>query len=377
MQLNVAENYRDKAVTMLATFLGASVTVGAASGGVRRALVAGANTLHELPAIVAALAPADAVKAALLGANAAVQGRVAEWYQWAESVGESGASAKDAEAVEARLQSSSYVAGNSMTVADALVAYLVQPAVAGKSFPAIARWLDQVSHEGGATLAAFAPAGFSRAGATASASTAAAAAAPAAAEGGAEKKEKPAKEKKASAPAPKKEEEAPIESDPIAACDLRVGIIVKAWEHPESDKLWCEEIDLGEPEGPRQIGSGLRAHFTQEQMTGQRVVVFANLQPRKLAGFPSNGMVLCATAEDGSVEFVVPPADAKVGERVTFPGHENRNVTPNQLAKKKIFELVAGDLKVDDKLNATWQGVPFMTSAGPCTVKSAKNGPIK
>lgn len=110
---------------------------------------------------------------------------------------------------------------------------------------------------------------------------------------------------------------------------------------------------------------------------GQRVIVFANLQARKLAGFPSNGMVLCATAADGRVEFVEPPAAAAIGERVVFPGHEGKAASPNQMAKKKVFELVAPDLAVSDDCVATWKGVPFMTSAGPCIVKTAKNGPIK
>jgi len=44
--------------------------------------------------------------------------------------------------------------------------------------------------------------------------------------------------------------------------DIRVGKIVKAWPHPDSEKLWCEEVDIGEAK-PRQIASGLRKHYTQ------------------------------------------------------------------------------------------------------------------
>ena len=50
------------------------------------------------------------------------------------------------------------------------------------------------------------------------------------------------------------------------------------WVHPEADKLYCEEIDVGEEEGPRQIASGLRAHYSEEEMLGKRVLVVANLK---------------------------------------------------------------------------------------------------
>lgn len=113
-------------------------------------------------------------------------------------------------------------------------------------------------------------------------------------------------------------------------------------------------------------------------MQNRRVVVVTNLKPRPLAGFMSNGMVLCATSTDGkTVEFVEPPAGAVIGERITFEGHTGPAAEPNRMAKKKIFEAVAPDLVVNDSLQATYKGIPFMTSAGPCTVVSAKGGLIK
>jgi tRNA-binding EMAP/Myf-like protein len=67
-----------------------------------------------------------------------------------------------------------------------------------------------------------------------------------------------------------------------------VGVITKVWHHPAAERLFCEEIDVGEG-APRQIASGLREHFTLEQMQGRRVVVVTNLKPAKLVGFESNG----------------------------------------------------------------------------------------
>jgi phenylalanyl-tRNA synthetase alpha chain len=107
----------------------------------------------------------------------------------------------------------------------------------------------------------------------------------------------------------------------VSKLDIRVGVIKKAWLHEEADKLFCEEIDIGEESGPRKIASGLRAHYALDDLEGQRVLVLSNLKERKLVGFPSHGMVLCASSADGSkVEFIEPPADAKIGERVMVDG---------------------------------------------------------
>lgn len=67
---------------------------------------------------------------------------------------------------------------------------------------------------------------------------------------------------------------------------------VLAQVHPTADKLYCEEIDTGDASGPRTIASGLRAHYSLEEMQGRRVVVIANLKPRPLVGFMSHGECL-------------------------------------------------------------------------------------
>ncbi len=68
---------------------------------------------------------------------------------------------------------------------------------------------------------------------------------------------------------------------------------MKVWHHPDADKLFCEEIDVGE-ESPRQIASGLRQHYSLEEMQDRKVLVVCNLKPAKIVGFESNGMVLAA-----------------------------------------------------------------------------------
>ena len=84
-------------------------------------------------------------------------------------------------------------------------------------------------------------------------------------------------------------------------CDLRVGKIVECEKHPESEKLYIEKIDLGEDDGRiRTIVSGLQPYVPLEEMLEGHCVVFANLKAKKLAGIPSEGMVMCAGSVDGS-----------------------------------------------------------------------------
>jgi tRNA-binding EMAP/Myf-like protein len=104
------------------------------------------------------------------------------------------------------------------------------------------------------------------------------------------------------------------------------------------------------------------------------VLVLANLKPRKLGGFPSNGMVLCASnAAHTDVRFVEVPASAQVGDRVVFEGDGVGPVCsplePNKLAKKKCFETVAPDLVTDAAGVCRFKGAPFAVqgSGEACT----------
>lgn len=151
----------------------------------------------------------------------------------------------------------------------------------------------------------------------------------------------------------------------ISKLDIRVGIIKNAWEHEDAEKLFCEEIDIGE-EVPRQIASGLRAHYALDELPGQRVLVLSNLKARKLVGFESHGMVLCASNDDGKVKFVEPPDGAGLGERITVAGFDGEPATENQIIKKKMLEAIFPDLRTDADGFVTFRGVPLSTRAGPC-----------
>lgn len=118
-----------------------------------------------------------------------------------------------------------------------------------------------------------------------------------------------------------------------------------------------------------------------EQLKGARVVVVCNLKPATMKGVESRAMVLCASEEkDGAkaVQIVTPPEGVPPGERVSFAGYEGAaEANPNTIKKKKVWEAVAPDLRTDAGCVATYKGVPFATSKGPCTVASLANAQIK
>lgn len=189
------------------------------------------------------------------------------------------------------------------------------------------------------------------------------------------KEEKKAKGEKAAAAGKvggKKEER---EVD-ISRVDLRVGLIRKAWKHPDAESLYVEEVDAGEAE-PRTVVSGLVKFIPEEAMQQRRVVLVCNLKPANMRGVKSQAMVLAATSGDGeTVELVEPPAGAAVGERVFvegYPGEPDEQLNP----KKKIWEAVYPDLATSSERVACYKGKPLQTAQGPCTVQSVVGASIK
>ncbi|HCA59203.1 MAG TPA: methionine--tRNA ligase subunit beta, partial [Blastocatellia bacterium] len=92
-----------------------------------------------------------------------------------------------------------------------------------------------------------------------------------------------------------------ITIDDFIKVDLRVGEIKVAERVPNADKLLRFEVDLGE-EKPRQILAGLAEYYDPEPLVGRKVVVVANLKPRKMRGLESQGMICAASLEDGTGE---------------------------------------------------------------------------
>jgi methionyl-tRNA synthetase len=89
-----------------------------------------------------------------------------------------------------------------------------------------------------------------------------------------------------------------IPIDDFLKVDLRVGLVVSAERVKGSDKLMHMKVDIGEPQ-PRTIVAGIAEAYAPEQLLNRKVVIVANLQPRKLKGIESNGMIVAASVEGG------------------------------------------------------------------------------
>ncbi len=169
-----------------------------------------------------------------------------------------------------------------------------------------------------------------------------------------------------------------------------------------------------------QVVSGLVKYIPEAEMQGRRVVVLCNLKPANMRGVQSQAMVMAASSADGEkvrhskaivfileqtmvsipdwlqVELLEPPEGCQVGERLTFEGYvgePDEQLNP----KKKIFEQVClvpsltqsrliclmfacqvqPDFQVNEHLVACYKEAAFMTSKGPCRVKSVAGGSIK
>lgn len=92
-----------------------------------------------------------------------------------------------------------------------------------------------------------------------------------------------------------------ITYDDFARMDLRVGTIVDCEEVEGSRKLYKLKVDLGEL-GERIILSGIKSYFKPKELIGVQVLVLANLEPKKMMGWESQGMILMAVEKDDGVE---------------------------------------------------------------------------
>ena len=107
-----------------------------------------------------------------------------------------------------------------------------------------------------------------------------------------------------------------IEYDDFDKIDFRVGTILSAEKHPKADKLLVFQVKMGTEK--RQIISGVAEHFKPEECVGQKVLVVANLKPRKLRGLESKGMIMFAdNVVDGKERLEFMTTEAEDGNPVT------------------------------------------------------------
>ena len=106
-----------------------------------------------------------------------------------------------------------------------------------------------------------------------------------------------------------------ITFDQFGAMQFQVGEIIACEEVKKSRKLLCSQVKIGSQ--VKQIVSGIKAHYTSEEMVGKKVMVLVNLKPAKLAGVLSEGMLLCAEDADGNLSLMVPEKDMPAGAEIS------------------------------------------------------------
>ena len=124
----------------------------------------------------------------------------------------------------------------------------------------------------------------------------------------------PAEEAKEEAAVIDLEAKPEITYDDFAKLQFQVGEIIACEAVKKSKKLLCSQVKIGSQ--VRQIVSGIKAHYTPEEMVGKKVMVVTNLKPAKLAGIMSEGMILCAEDAEGNLALVTPEKDMPAGAEI-------------------------------------------------------------
>jgi methionyl-tRNA synthetase len=110
------------------------------------------------------------------------------------------------------------------------------------------------------------------------------------------------------------EPKAEITFDDFEKMQFQVGEIIACEAVKKSKKLLCSQVKIGSQ--VKQIVSGIKAHYSPEEMVGKRVMVLVNLKPAKLAGILSEGMILCAEDENGELALMVPEKKMPAGAEI-------------------------------------------------------------
>ena len=120
----------------------------------------------------------------------------------------------------------------------------------------------------------------------------------------------------------KAEEESVIDIEPkeeitfeeFGKMQFQVGEIIACEAVKKSKKLLCSQVKVGSQ--VKQIVSGIKAHYTPEEMVGKKVMVLVNLKPAKLAGVLSEGMLLCAEDAEGNLALMTPEKEMPAGAEI-------------------------------------------------------------
>ena len=126
--------------------------------------------------------------------------------------------------------------------------------------------------------------------------------------------EEPADTEEAAEPVVDIEPKEEITYDDFAKMQFQVGEIIACEAVPKSKKLLCSQVKIGSQ--VRQIVSGIKAHYSPEEMVGKKVMVLVNLKPATLAGVVSEGMLLCAEDAEGNLALMTPEKTMPAGAEI-------------------------------------------------------------
>ncbi|HOJ63704.1 MAG TPA: methionine--tRNA ligase [Spirochaetota bacterium] len=152
---------------------------------------------------------------------------------------------------------------------------------------------------------------------------------------------------------------------------LKTGKILEIKRHPKADKLYIEKVDLGNGE-IRQIVSGLVPYYKEEELLNKTIVVVTNLKEAILRGEKSQGMLLAAQNEDGTIVEVLSP-DAVPGTIVLPEGLKESEVNKKEISIDEFFNV-----KIDVRESKIFcNNKPLVVNNQPIKVEKVKNGIVK
>jgi len=175
----------------------------------------------------------------------------------------------------------------------------------------------------------------------------------------------------------KKEQDKDKQKHPYDNLNLIVAQIIEAKEHPDAESLYILNLNMGKEE--RQIVSGLKGHYTREELKGKKIVLVENMKPSKIRGIESCGMLLAGSVmaqdEKEVVILLEPNAKSKPGEKVIIENSTKSHDASESGIKAKIKDIQKSGIYVKDKKVYSPSG-PLITKEGNITLDLPDNAKI-
>jgi len=143
-------------------------------------------------------------------------------------------------------------------------------------------------------------------------------------------------------------------SDPFSKLDLRVAKILDVQDHPQADKLYIMQVDLG-PLGRRTIVAGMRPYYQKQEIAGKSIVMVTNLKPAVIRGIESKGMLLAAT-DSTNIVSLLDPKESTPGAEVGVEG-----IAREPVSVLEFDAFKQAPMTTDQKGNVVYNGKPLKT----------------